>query len=146
MTACREVPSAFVCRDLQEMPVGIREIDGIGTIVIDDRLSTHGPTARVGKPELTSVLEKFLESCGGDAERHTAKCRFRRRRNGLALEQRQLCASLVAGNHQLTVAGGPLLELGHDAKPEHLLVPCCRLVSVRDEQLDVIDLEDREQG
>ena len=130
-----------VRRDLQPMPVRVAKVHRTRLLMIDDGIGREWPVSHVAQVHLPGLTQERQEAFRVDSKGHEMKPSSGPGVLGLPFEKRQLRASVIAGNHEWpTRVIGPFSILRQDLKPEDALVPRRCRVSVRYEQLHMIDL------
>jgi hypothetical protein len=130
---------------LQSMAERIAEVNRQGSAVIDYRIPAHRLTSIIDQAQTRKCVDEALEVGPTDPERRQVKAGSFSGPLRHALEERQLGAAAIAGNHQRTPrVFGPVLVSRDDLEAEDTLVPLGRLMAVGDEQFDVVDLIDSE--
>jgi len=128
-------------RELQPVPVRIVEVEGVRALVVGHEVGGNIVPTVVGQAEVREPPQKLRESRCSDTKRNEVepgRLPFALR---CAREQRKLRVSVVWGDHQGAVrVVRPVLVAGQDFEAQDVLVPRGRLMPIRNEELDVVDL------
>ena len=94
----------------------------------------------ISERDVRQSLEELDKGGTCHTKRHQLKT-GRALRPRFTFKQGQFGVAVIAGDHQRTVPLlRPILEVSYNRQAQDLLIPSRRRVTVRDEQLDMVDL------
>ena len=129
-----------VAGNFETIPVGIAEVDREGLPVIHGTQLTDCLSGLAIHNSFPHVFQELKKSRTAHTESDTMMSCSGPSASSLSLKQRQLGISTIARNHERSAGSGPVFVVGKNSQPQRLFIPPGRGVSIRNEQLYMVDL------
>lgn len=113
--------------------------------MIHYELGSHITSPIIGQIEIRQSSQELAKGDGSNPKGDAVKPSRFSQTLWRALKQRELGTPAITGDHKrAALVSGPGFVLSHDVQSQDTSVPISCLLTVRDEQLDVINLVDSE--